>query len=84
MHPVCYHCQALLSEQENEFICPQCRRHYLKQPCCPVCRQVLEVLKACGAVDYFCPQHGLQSRSTVVLQAGAEKSCHDKQMERDE
>ncbi|KFD20022.1 hypothetical protein GTPT_1469 [Tatumella ptyseos ATCC 33301] len=82
MNSVCIHCQTPLSEKENEFVCLQCQRHYLKQPCCPVCHQALEVLKACGAVDYFCPQDGLQSRSTVLYQAGAEKICHDQQMKR--
>ncbi|MBS0909048.1 zinc-ribbon domain-containing protein [Tatumella sp. JGM118] len=84
MNSVCLHCQIPLSEKEHEFICPQCQRHYLKQPCCPVCHQALEVLKACGAVDYFCPQHGLQSRTTVVPRAGAEKPGNETQMKRDE
>ncbi|MBD4516896.1 hypothetical protein GUG76_17515, partial [Xanthomonas citri pv. citri] len=33
---------------------------------CPECHQPLEVLKACGAVDYFCQHgHGLISKKRV-------------------
>lgn len=40
-------------------------RHALKI-LCPDCRQPLQVLKACGAVDYFCQNgHGLISKKRV-------------------
>ena len=33
---------------------------------CPECHQPLQVLKACGAVDYFCQNgHGLISKKRV-------------------
>ncbi|MGC0796495.1 zinc ribbon domain-containing protein [Pantoea agglomerans pv. betae] len=50
-------------------MCITCGTHYPAQPCCPECHQPLEVLKACGAVDYFCRNgHGLISRKRVLFQ----------------
>ncbi|WP_074012203.1 zinc-ribbon domain-containing protein [Candidatus Sodalis sp. SoCistrobi] len=35
---------------------------------CPACGQPLEILKACGAVDYFCPHgDGLIAKKRVTL-----------------
>lgn len=35
---------------------------------CEVCRQTLEILKACGSVDYFCPHgDGLIAKKWVTL-----------------
>ncbi|XZG71251.1 YfgJ family double zinc ribbon protein [Chitinibacteraceae bacterium HSL-7] len=40
------------------------------QPVCPDCGAELEVLKACGARDYFCPRcNELKSRSRVEAAA---------------
>lgn len=50
---ICEKCQQPLSLSDGEFICNTCGTHYSAQPCCPACHQPLEVLKACGAVDYF-------------------------------
>ena len=64
--PTCEKCQYPLTLTHSDFVCEQCGAHYARQPLCPDCHQPLEVLKACGAVDYFCQQgHGLISKSRV-------------------
>ena len=48
--------------------CEHCLQDFTLQACCPDCGQPLEVLKACGAVDYFCRNgHGLISKKRVVF-----------------
>nr|WP_314985612.1 zinc ribbon domain-containing protein [uncultured Pantoea sp.] len=69
MNVMCEKCQQPLSLSAGEFICCACGAHYSAQPCCPECHQPLEVLKACGAVDYFCRNgHGLISRKRILFQ----------------
>lgn len=63
----CPRCQHSLTLTQRTFFCPQCATHYPAQACCPQCQQPVEVLKACGAVDYFCQQHGLLSKSAVIF-----------------
>lgn len=53
----CPACQQLLTHNETGFNCPSCERHFALIALCPDCHQPLQVLKACGAVDYLC-QHG--------------------------
>ena len=52
-----------------EFICPTCQASLEvlgNEARCPECHKPLEVLKACGAVDYFCQNgHGLISKKRV-------------------
>ncbi|MBB3304498.1 MULTISPECIES: zinc ribbon domain-containing protein [unclassified Enterobacter] len=62
----CPACQQLLTHNETGFNCPSCERHFALIALCPDCHQPLQVLKACGAVDYFC-QHvdGLISKKRV-------------------
>ncbi len=64
----CASCQQPLTCSENGFICHHCGRQYARRACCPTCRQPLEVLKACGAVDYFCQTHGLISSRKVLFE----------------
>ena len=48
--------------------CHGCDKDYALNALCPECQQPLDVLKACGAVDYFCQQgHGLISKKRVVF-----------------
>ncbi|AFJ46160.1 zinc ribbon domain-containing protein [Shimwellia blattae] len=66
MDILCPACQAHLEQQGLQGHCPSCQHDYALLPCCPECHQPLEVLKACGAVDYFCQHgHGLISRKRV-------------------
>lgn len=44
--------------------CATCNKDMEVNAACPECHQPLEVLKACGAVDYFCQHgHGLISKN---------------------
>ncbi|KTR91288.1 MULTISPECIES: zinc ribbon domain-containing protein [Pantoea] len=62
----CPHCQQPLTYSEQRFDCPHCQRHFTALACCPDCQQPLQVLKACGAIDYFCTHgHGLISSRRV-------------------
>lgn len=69
----CEKCQQPLLLSDGEFVCTACGSHYPAQPCCPECQQPLEVLKSCGATDYFCRNgHGLISRKRVLFQPAAD------------
>ena len=63
---LCCHCQSELTTQGEALHCPQCGIGFRKVAYCPECRTPLQVLKACGAVDFFCQQHGLLSSSRVL------------------
>nr|WP_254900115.1 MULTISPECIES: zinc ribbon domain-containing protein [Lonsdalea] len=53
---------------DERFRCVGCRRDYRRLALCPECGLSLQVLKACGAIDYFCPQgHGLISKKRVLF-----------------
>ncbi|AXF75006.1 zinc ribbon domain-containing protein [Erwinia tracheiphila] len=66
MSNVCPVCQNLLSMHEGLFHCSCCDNTFIALPFCPDCAKPLQVLKACGAVDYFCAEeHGLISKKRV-------------------
>lgn len=66
MEALCPVCQKVMSEVSGHFHCSHCLGNYQQQVECPECGKPLQVLKACGAVDYFCQQgHGLISKSRV-------------------
>ncbi|MCX8956772.1 zinc ribbon domain-containing protein [Erwinia psidii] len=66
MSELCPFCQHLLSTKDGHFHCADCDRAFGVQPVCPDCATPLQVLKACGAVDYFCTSgHGLISKKRV-------------------
>lgn len=52
----CPECQGELTQVASHWHCEHCRGEFLQTPHCGQCGSVLETLKACGAVDYFCPQ----------------------------
>lgn len=63
----CPDCSAPLLRQGRELNCPTCVRVWTEQTLCPQCESELELLKACGAIDYFCPQcKVLQSKRTLL------------------
>ncbi|MFM2486464.1 zinc ribbon domain-containing protein [Celerinatantimonas yamalensis] len=67
----CPHCGQSLSQTAHgqQWHCAHCEQDYLERVLCPTCQSPLEVLKACGAVDYFCPQcNSLQSKRQVIYQ----------------
>ncbi|WP_312952154.1 zinc ribbon domain-containing protein [Superficieibacter sp.] len=62
----CPVCQQPVTQTGNEAHCASCNRNFPLIACCPDCHKPLEVLKACGAVDYFCQHgHGLISKKRV-------------------
>lgn len=64
----CEVCQHALVARGAGLHCPACGRDYREQARCPDCGQSLEILKACGAVDYFCPHgDGLIAKKRVTL-----------------
>ncbi|WP_145570504.1 zinc ribbon domain-containing protein [Yersinia bercovieri] len=76
MDALCPICQKVMTEVSGHYHCANCHGSYQQQAnChgsyqqqadCPDCGKPLQVLKACGAVDYFCQQgHGLISKSRV-------------------
>jgi len=64
----CPDCHHTLSPAGDMLQCHSCHKNFRLTALCPDCQQPLEVLKACGAVDYFCQNgHGLISKKRVVL-----------------
>lgn len=66
----CPVCQRPLDQPESGQPCEHCGARFHLVACCPQCHHPLEVLKACGAVNYFCQHgHGLVSKNAVAWQA---------------
>lgn len=66
MPVTCPDCHAELTPQNGLAHCAACNKEIALQALCPECHQPLQVLKACGAVDYFCHNgHGLISKKRV-------------------
>ncbi|MBV4367969.1 zinc ribbon domain-containing protein [Erwinia sp. BNK-24-b] len=64
----CPVCQHHLIARGERFYCASCQRDFAAKAICPDCGQSLQILKACGAVDYFCPNgDGLISGRRVVF-----------------
>lgn len=62
----CPICHNQMTESGPDVYCPHCDKKMTRQACCPDCHKPLQVLKACGAVDYFCQNgHGLISKKRV-------------------
>jgi len=66
MELTCPECGNGLVPADSGAHCEHCQRDFTPEARCPDCHQPLEVLKACGAVDYFCQHgHGLISKKRV-------------------
>ncbi|AJF74379.1 MULTISPECIES: zinc ribbon domain-containing protein [Raoultella] len=64
--PDCPLCHAPLALEAGSARCASCEKEFTLQALCPDCHRPLEVLKACGAIDYFCQHgHGLISKKRV-------------------
>ena len=62
----CPDCHAELEPQHGAAHCARCNKDVALEARCPECHKPLEVLKACGAVDYFCQNgHGLISKKRL-------------------
>ncbi|MDU6925948.1 zinc ribbon domain-containing protein [Franconibacter helveticus] len=65
----CPVCNQPLEQTETGARCVSCDKDFQLEARCPDCHQPLEVMKACGAVDYFCRNgHGLISKKRVDWQ----------------
>ena len=53
MSMTCPDCHAELEPQNGVAHCENCKKDIPLEARCPECHQPLQVLKACGAVDYF-------------------------------
>lgn len=68
MDYLCPNCASTLVSSGDHLHCGQCQQNYRLQARCPECSQPLDVLKACGATDYFCQNgHGMISKKRVLL-----------------
>lgn len=68
MELCCPVCNQPLSRTDGGAHCDGCQQDFLLEARCPDCHKPLEVLKACGAVDYFCQHgHGLISKKRIEL-----------------
>lgn len=66
METKCPACGNTLQPTESGARCETCQQDFHLEARCPDCHKPLEVLKACGAVDYFCQNgHGLISKKRV-------------------
>lgn len=62
----CPDCHTELEPQNGAAHCDSCNKDIELEARCPECHRPLQVLKACGAVDYFCQNgHGLISKKRV-------------------
>lgn len=68
MSSLCPVCQHSLTANAMSLYCAHCQQAIPAVACCPDCQQPLQVLKGCGAIDYFCPfGHGLISKKRLLL-----------------
>ncbi|MCM2680132.1 zinc ribbon domain-containing protein [Echinimonas agarilytica] len=66
LRPKCPKCQGYLVSDAQEHRCEECSSSYEAQAVCNTCGDPLSLLKACGAVDYFCNHcNELKSKSVV-------------------
>ncbi|POT60041.1 hypothetical protein C3432_04905 [Citrobacter amalonaticus] len=66
MELICPVCQNSLERNGEIAHCATCNKDFALEARCPDCHHPLQVLKACGAVDYFCQNgHGLISKKRV-------------------
>jgi len=64
--PDCGH-DSVKQVEKGALQCESCGHTFRQQAYCPVCDEKLEVLKACGAVDYYCNHcNNLVSKRKVV------------------
>ncbi|MFM2476269.1 zinc ribbon domain-containing protein [Celerinatantimonas sp. MCCC 1A17872] len=67
---VCPNCERELEPSATDShggYCSHCQSNFHRVAYCPQCEQPLEVLKACGAVDYFCNHcNELKSKRQVI------------------
>ncbi|MFK3661579.1 zinc ribbon domain-containing protein [Scandinavium sp. NPDC088450] len=73
MELTCPVCHGPLEQQGDKAHCAKCSQDFTLTALCPDCHKPLEVLKACGAVDYFCQNgHGLISKKRVEFVLAAQ------------
>ncbi|OTQ60379.1 zinc-ribbon domain-containing protein [Gilliamella sp. A7] len=63
--PKCHNRMSIVSPQYYD--CSHCQQHYQEQHICPICRQNVQMVKGCGAINYICHTDGLISSSKVIF-----------------
>lgn len=64
----CPNCHKAMEKQSpRHYYCQTCRQHYYENYTCPICQQMLEQIKGCGAINYLCRTDGLISASKVIF-----------------
>ncbi|MFV0576915.1 MAG: zinc-ribbon domain-containing protein [Vibrio sp.] len=54
---------------KDTYQCTECQESFIEYVPCPDCEAEMDVMKACGAVNYFCPKcNELKSKSRAVAQ----------------
>lgn len=72
MESLCPVCETKMSADDSILFCENCQCRYQPLALCPDCGKPLDILKACGAVDYFCPNgDGLISKHRVAWRYSA-------------
>lgn len=68
MEALCPQCHQAMQWVKGHYHCEACHSDYRQLAECPECRQPLQELKACGAIDYLCQNgHGLISKKRVLF-----------------
>ncbi|WP_432453881.1 MULTISPECIES: zinc ribbon domain-containing protein [unclassified Agarivorans] len=63
----CPECDGELIPEHEHWLCVACHHRYLQRVHCDKCDAELEILKACGAVDYFCKHcNELKSKKAMI------------------
>lgn len=69
MDALCPQCQhEMVWQSPDRFYCSRCDAGFYQEARCPDCRELLQVMSACGSVSYFCTHgHSLISKGRVLF-----------------
>ncbi|WP_026958891.1 MULTISPECIES: zinc ribbon domain-containing protein [Aliagarivorans] len=71
----CPECGGELHHQHDHWLCDSCHHSFVERFHCDKCGSMLEKLKACGAVDFFCNScNELKSKRSLVSKLVAKVS----------
>ncbi|MCO6523767.1 MAG: zinc-ribbon domain-containing protein [Candidatus Schmidhempelia sp.] len=62
----CPECKGkLIMVEDHYYACTSCQRYFIEQICCPQCKEPVDCIKGCGAINYLCRQDGLVSKHKI-------------------